>query len=417
MTNDHLLTEEYIGKIPELVEISGLFDKMIARARKIPNKMNPNTWVENNIIQKNMCKLFGLKKFIIQWGPETFAGAGTIPDSLLFGDDCDYALTRAARQKGRGFYDTTHKLIFIFFMSASIMIEEYGMTGGELTAIILHEIGHNFDYSLASNSKAVRNMYIKSMMNDFGASSNPALTNAEDGGADAKLWDMNNNYREFKQEQVDWVKYRDAFWYDHQKSRNRMKWEDIEGTREFMNSKRKMLAVAFKLAKTNLWLFITRLGKKAYQVENLLSRRGEQFADSFAACYGYGTELTTALNKLGDRLDKLVDDTSKSGKIIRDFYKMNEELNSFYLDEHATTQARVKDCLVKLKRDMASGDYSPEMKGELADEISRLEAEYTRLLNCNPDMRISFTRGFRNFIEKWFDGRMEVNRKLKPNQM
>ena len=95
------ITEEYVGRLPELVKISELFTDMLARAARIPNKMNPNKWPENIKIQDLFRKVFGLKQFILSWHVDTFGDAMTFPDSVVFGDDISSALVKASKQKGR----------------------------------------------------------------------------------------------------------------------------------------------------------------------------------------------------------------------------------------------------------------------------------------------------------------------------
>lgn len=409
------VNEEYIGKLPELVKISKYFDNMLLRASRIPNKMNPNKWPENAQIQATICKLFGLKRFVLHWSVSAFGDASTYPDSALFGEDICEAMTQAIRQKGRGFYDTKHQLVFLVFVSTGLLHPNMKMTGPELTATILHEIGHNFDYSLASYSKAVRELYTESIMS--GINKRKLKYQGDIGDVDSPITDMVDTYAELKREQLDMVKYRDSFWYDHQKSRNFHTWHQIETMKEYLNDKAEIIANAFYTAKDNIKMMLSksRNAKERYYAKE--GRRAEQFADSFATCYGYGPELISAFNKFSDQYTNMVEDTSRVGKLIRDFDQMNAELNQCYVDEHGTTQSRCKDCIRKLRQDLSSGDYSPEAKSALMDEINKLEDEYNTLVNCDPEFRVSFTRGFRKFIDKFFNGQPEFKKKSNPHYM
>lgn len=102
----------------------------------------------------------------------------------------------------------------------------------------------------------------------------------------------------------------------------------------------------------------------------------EKYADSFAASYGYATDLATAFNKM-----KLL-----SNNYITDMYDVPvantillTNLTGTYallslMDPHPDDTVRIKSMLNKLKRDASSNDLPPELKKELNANIKEMEA-------------------------------------------
>lgn len=391
---DAMLCEEYIGQIPEFEAISKCFDAMLKKAKENPNGMNPNKWKENRDIQKIFKHFFGLKSFWLYWVPsDVVPNARTFMDSALLGDDQLEAVMN--RKKGRGFYDTQHKSIIFIVVYCAILRPEYELTGRELTAIILHECGHNFDSSPYSHLGIVRKLYIK-----YYLGATPV-----------------DEHNRIKQQAYDYYKKASKKVYGNDDMRNSERESDQHAVDRYTNpstlgSTLKSLKNIFKntigIFSGYYWLL---------QLHHRSARKAEQFADSFAVTYGYGHELITSLEKMDAIFDRPARKTGPVNTLMRDLYRATVEVNSMFKDEHATNQARCKDCIVKLKADVASGDYAPELKDDLLNEIAELEDEYQVIVNCNPEQRISFTRGWRKFINALFGGRPELTRILGRNQM
>lgn len=405
--------EEYIGKLPEFQEVSKLFGNMLIRASRVPNKMNPNIWPENKKICQIFKKFFGLKDFCLHWIPSDVRNAFTVTDSLLLGDYLDDVIIRAQRQHGRGFYDTEHSLTIVVFGYCGILLKDANMTGAELTAIFLHEIGHNFDYSPITSCCALRRLWARTMKKRLAKRLSLYQGDAKDKDDTGLRTQM--TYDEYKQYLYDSIEHNSQFVYDHQIVRNAERKQDEASLKFFLNSKLYHLIIGINAMFTNA-LYVVSGAAALMQLCLLDSRKGEQFADSMSTAYGYGPELVSGLEKLMDYKNLIVKNHLPD-KLIRDYCDVNQELMSLYMDEHGSNQARAKDCIIKLESDLKSGDYPPEMKKAIMEDLERLRAEYRDIVNCTPELKLSMQRGFRKFVNIVFGGRLELQKFFKRRQM
>lgn len=413
--NNFQMNEEYIGKLPEMKQIERLFDDILIRAKATPNIMNPNTWPENTKIQSIFKKFFGFDKFTLYWVASDARNAYTITDTLLLGDSYDEAIVAAQRKKGRGFYDETHNLNIIVFAYCGLLRPEFRITGGELLAIFLHEIGHNFDYPPQRCGYLARRIYMrnaKKKLTELGLTDDDLASMPKETADDLKTTMSYSSYKDFL---ADSIATDSDFTYRWQPMRNSQRKHDSEVMKYIYNSKMFLFVQGFFTQILNVIFGIT--GVQLLMAMALIDgRKGEQFADSMSAAYGYGPELISGLEKLSD-YKKYIVNNHFPAKILRDYYLANSEMMLLYSDEHGSNQSRAMDCILKLERDLKSGDYPPEMKSTLIDEIRRLKQEYNDIVNCSPDTKLSLLRGWRKFADKICKGRPDLIRFVKPRQM
>ena len=105
---------------------------------------------------------------------------------------------------------------------------------------------------------------------------------------------------------------------------------------------------------------------------------GERGADSFAAKYGYGAEQISALKKLSRPENvgavKVLNSMGGFGDFVMDYNEIITDLfGMLSLDPHPNNDVRAQVMIRKLKRDLDSGYYPPELKSDLQKEIVRLE--------------------------------------------
>lgn len=413
--NEEQINEEYIGKLPEMKMIEKLFGDMLIRAKATPNIMNPNTFPENAKICSLFKKFFGFAKFSLYWVSSDARNAFTITDTLLLGDSYDEVVVAAQRKKGKGFYDETHNLNIIVFGYCGILRPEFRMTGGELLAIFLHEIGHNFDYPPQRCGFIARRVYMrnaKKELSKIGLTDDDLASMPKETADDLKTTMSYSSYKDYL---ADTVATDSDFTYRWQPVRNDERKRDNSMMTYIYNSKFFQLITGSLYAFANILYGVTGI-QLAMSLMLSDSRKGEQFADSMSATYGYGPDLISGLEKLAD-YSKFIVNNHAPAKILRDYYMVNFEIANLYADEHGSNQSRAKDCILKLERDLRSGDYPPDMKDALTDEIMRCKKEYNDIVNCSPDMKVSLLRGWRKFADKICKGRPDLIRFLKPRQM
>ena len=146
------------------------------------------------------------------------------------------------------------------------------------------------------------------------------------------------------------------------------------------------------------------------------TRKSEIYADSFAAAYDYGPELTTALEKL-DRYATRgpLDD---NGSVLAPFYSLanlDQELMAAF-EGHGTTQMRIKRINAALDYNLEHCDLTPSQKSELLAEQKRLNRVYDRYVNAPPAVRDRAAAAFRRILDNWYNGKNYSSRVLMPDQ-
>lgn len=387
---EDLFNEEYIGKLPEFIKVTELFDKMLEKAKNNPKKMNPNDWKENEQICKILAKVFGLKRVWFYWIPHDMRNAFTVTvhSFLVLGDSKDLIKYRT----GKGFYDTSHRSVFTIYGYCGLLLPEAKMSGKELLAIFLHELGHNFDYSPYHHVSFLAKAMIKA------------------GGSTI---DQNNSVKMDYYNQV--TSNYDYYYSKNDTKRKKEREEYQKVIKKYLNSGllENFLLSVVKIA----YMPLNALVSIPVQFSQMDSKKGEQFADSFATAYGYGPELISALRKLGTYDNVKVTNCGKYTVFFRDLNNCLSEIVNGLFEVHGTNQERCKDCIKKLRNDLNTSDYPKEMKEDLESEIDRLEELYMELLTTNPNDRDKITKSWRRLCDKLFGGAFNVAKWFKPNQM
>lgn len=396
-SEEEVYNEAYYGRQPELEEVVKTFDSLMVKAKKVPRaKFNPNKTPENKKIEQCFKKLFGLKDFFFYWIPNPGANAFTINfySIALAGKHKTYL----QRTEKSGFYDKDHKFIITAYGYPDTLYS--GMTAEELTAFFLHEIGHNFDFS-----KYQATTYVS----DFLMGIIPGLTIE-------KTVEANNA---LKKDYFNYLKTEGDKLYKNEDEREVIiKRFDkmIEGmvNRGFFRSF--LTALTYFLYNT-MYATVLLPVKWVSNLVDLGPKKGEQFADSFATAYGFGPQLISGLNKLGKygasdfkRKQKML-----PVRIIRHFEEAQEEILLGMLECHGTNTERCRDCLRKLKTDLNSEDYRPEMKQALESEIAELERRYQSMLNMTDEEKNTALIFVRHVVDKIFFGSLHLGKIFKPN--
>lgn len=120
---------------------------------------------------------------------------------------------------------------------------------------------------------------------------------------------------------------------------------------------------------------------------------GERGADSFAAKYGYGADMVSALKKLNRPENvEIVKDLNKAGGFGEFVLDYGDVINDLFamisLDPHPTSDTRAQAMLRKLERDLRNGDYPPELQKDLQAEIARLNRIYSTINDNKGNVQI-----------------------------
>ena len=395
MGNNELFMEAYYGKLPEFEEIEMLFDSIIKRARADGYDSNPNKYVETKKIEKIFAKVFGLKKMVLYWIPSNVKNAYTvtIQSILLFGESKDYIEKRT----DRGFYDTSGRSVFTVYAYTGLLQKDINLSAHELTAILLHEFGHNFDYS---------KYHMISFLVDCLV--NPGYANSIEN---------NKSIEDHNKIKDEYLKNTKKYWNKIYASKPERKRKDREYKRAMEKALRTgMFQKTIRFIASTLTLPFILIISLPVQLLSLDGKKGELFADSFATSYGYGSDLITGLEKLGD-VSKIKVEHSKGLDIMRDLNNCMDEIFIGLLEIHGTTQERCKETIKKLEADIRSSDFPPELEEELHDELNKVKARYMELLAVSENGDDKILKAWRKICNAIFGGAPNIAKLFKPNRV
>ena len=115
----------------------------------------------------------------------------------------------------------------------------------------------------------------------------------------------------------------------------------------------------------------------------------EESADNFATMYGYGSELSSSLVKMGGKAgasSSVVMGNFDKIPIISTIMHFNEipaYLLLSIMDEHPNSVSRVKDQMNMLKRELESDNIDPKMAKYIKSDIQACEAALDTLIDCS----------------------------------
>ena len=395
MGNNELFMEAYYGKLPEFEEIEMLFDSIIKRARADGYDSNPNKYAETKKIEKIFAKVFGLKKMVLYWIPSNVKNAYTvtIQSILLFGESKDYIEKRT----DRGFYDTSGRSVFTVYAYTGLLQKDINLSAHELTAILLHEFGHNFDYS---------KYHMISFLVDCLV--NPGYANSIEN---------NKSIEDHNKIKDEYLKNTKKYWNKIYASKPERKRKDREYKRAMEKALRTgLFQKTIRFIASTLTLPFILIISLPVQLLSLDGKKGELFADSFATSYGYGSDLITGLEKLGD-VSKIKVEHSKGLDIMRDLNNCMDEIFIGLLEIHGTTQERCKETIKKLEADIRSSDFPPELEEELHDELNKVKARYMELLAVSENGDDKILKAWRKICNVIFGGAPNIAKLFKPNRV
>lgn len=376
------LQEAFVGKEP-VSKIQKAMDKIVTYLETTPNGRINDTPLDRDL-EKAIKDVFGFGYVDVFWSdaPSLIGGPYTIPNATIFHINESKSFTYG--KNSRGFYDKDHELHCVIHINRDVIVNAH-LTSAELTAVLLHEIGHNFDYSPYKMLLAMISV-LQLLYGNIAVLSNWAISEL---APLSSLYPRLRNLDAVIADVLPPFRYFTRFLYAIGSG-----------------------ATKFTLAALSPLNFITNIpialiNSPFTYIANIFTRKGERFADSFAAMYGYGPEIASGLDKIiGEAMG--MNDITYNIPVLKTLYDLsllNQEIVTFALGGHESNQRRMINMMNMLKKDLEDPNISPSMKKEIRREIDRSQKTYEQMLNLNGEQRDTLTHAFRRVVDGWFSGK------------
>lgn len=353
----------------------------------------------NEKLEDEVKKAFGFKYVRIEWHSGVGVNAFTLASEKV-----SHMFDKSFKQgsHSKGFYDKNHSMTVCILLDSGFFTQ-LNLTPREVVAMLLHEIGHNFDVTLFTvlgtgfytilnileisrlfafigDSKDGKEFWFKIKMHagDIGKiimlplASIPftkpaalAIMNIRDHILE-RLPSIQDMSYQFK------VAYNDML--------------RIINAVLFPVTLIKQISyklVTFKLSMINPTYFMLTSSLKT--VANLLSKHGEVYSDTFAATYGYGEDLAFALEKVMRNASRPTsNEVPKSLDVFFDLsYTYIEFMNLMSNStQHPNNIKRIRRMIDKLERDAKNNNVDPNLRKELDLKIKELNKAYDTIVNA-----------------------------------
>lgn len=429
--------EAYFGKTKNLIQAERVIAKIMnkLKLKKLEDypKRVVETAVEINKSKENkeLCRLlkeqFGFKEMIIHWDGQWEVNAYSMARGIIKMVSEDMPRL-PVKQKDGGYYDAGHNYLCCVNVYAGLIDEK--LTPAEIMAVILHEIGHNFQCTPLHSLFCVTDyLWIPVYFNQgwegiksiayhgydiltawsvylwFTRATNTLVAKliGEKGSEYLKqaFQDFDNwltkNKAELKRQLAEMVR-------DYKKQQEEIK-KDKD---QFASGVLFNLAMAWITSIANGIMAPTWLAGNIYDAQS--GYTGEVFADSFATAYGYGAETVSVQSKF-ENMNFKTPYFSKQNKYhtYNQYLLVMMELTITLLDPHPLAQTRIKNQINKLRRELNSKDVPPELKVSIEKDLAKAEKLYDEYLKMTPAQRhLAVIINFRNINETYFGGKLEL---------
>lgn len=354
-----LLNEAYYGKSKNLEKCEGLIEVI---KENILKKKNVNELDENEELCRTLEKEFGFKNIHISWLYAGSPNACTFPISLIL-NSFDEKLEKT--DAGITVENSKSTLIIIMYYELFTIAE---LSATEALAILLHEIGHNFQHRarIASAEYYMRSVnFLTESVVLFLTTMNPKAL------IQYALYGTNKGrdvIAAASKSKINFILSKISSFF----TRIIM---NISSLFKLMPLRGIMLGIAL-LPFAGLKIIISWVNKLFGSMGDL-NYFGEKYSDNFATSYGYGAELMAALKKLETKKFGVAKAINKSPFLrnYSDFISLPLRFVNLILDPHPSTIFRVKDQVKMLESELSKSDLSKATRKAISDDLTNARKE------------------------------------------
>lgn len=372
--------EVYYGENDNIKQMQKCISNFRKELRENWTLARLNTHPEIRKFNRLAEKEFGFKSFQLYISPKRIYNAYTLPIFINFKTlSRDNTMSNLIVSKnGYKFKPEANYTAYVCIFRAMLVDQRF--TDREIMAIILHEIGHNFQAAISDKQASLSqaNVMLFIVLIIFELMNFKTLFQ---GIKDLLLapFILTNAYRQI-------LKTIDDILYDNFKSFYHV----VDAFRATLG------AIAYPFNKVLDWIQL--IPRYAQLPANLLLKlnpisliitfaagrfRGEKIADNFVTIYGYGPEIASATTKL-DSGDEILQEihiplASPLVGLIESTYNVLMRLP----DEHPAAITRVKDQSDYLKKELEKEDLDPKFKKEIMNQIKDIDKQVEKLTKIN----------------------------------
>lgn len=371
LNNQIVINEVYFGKTKDIQELQHYLTQWRANAyssRNIINQYNSDPWRMK--FEDKMCDIFGFANYELLVVPEKIVNAYTYNIGIRF-DITGGKLQKAVMTTKDGFkYDKSYKFSCITRVYEGIFLND-NINDNELLAIILHEIGHNFQEVMNEKSLAFtsikKTIVIISHIISAISGNLQELVNLPFFMLDNTNAMSNINIK------INRIIY------------NNKILSSIQNTKNYLNGKINslfrwisLIMVIPNYIRIILGNIINSLNPLSIFL-NSIQYNDEKLADSFATMYGYGDDLAKGLVKIEGLETKHY--KNKKGEVYE--YPLYIHLLNLVImpinilfcasSPHPTITARLYNQIDYLEKEIKRNNIDPKMEKEIKKQIQDIK--------------------------------------------
>ena len=372
----YVMTEAYVGKTKRLLEAEKYLKIIVDRCNSTSPRdgasyRSINEMREVEIVENLLKKEFGFKKVILNFY-ETRSEI-SLPNACTF--PLSFKIETEGSRKKSNMEKFMNPDIDRSSMTACVnvgveLIRLMDLNEGELLAIILHELGHNDDFSMYYKMARISAPLMRLMAGDVSA----LVTLLPIGEPITKfLKELNTTLAK-----IGWL-------------------NKLTNTLFRIGLTLNALSRFVDFLLIPVVNPITMIPAAVAVNMSLVSGKAagykmEEYADSFATKYGYGPELASALHKFDSVPDvkfiKKFDKTPKFMQVLMDLSALNFTIVTHMIDEHPQTITRITNQMRVIEEELNTNTHiNPKLKKELQADYDDLKKFVeTEVINENHDV-------------------------------
>lgn len=405
-----ILNEMYKGKTKSLLELEKMIDEN--RQKYYRNfRVSSSTYTDKDFIKigNKIAEIFNFKLVDFNLVNDPAPNAFTIPAGFSFAYNASN-ITNKIETDGNELRFKNKSLCAVIRATTGLWFNEL-FTSGEVTAIILHEVGHNFQQEVNKNLKTFMScVWIVSLATNISTGQfNAILYNDSEIRAYVNDWAKNNIFGSIIKIGSAIRGIDRAIYYELMSLVNLF---TLGLPTSIISLSNLLLSAIYNPTATAISIIVSPMKKGA-----------ENVSDTWASDHGYGPELISALSKMSldpDAAGSAIGRLSKKLPLFDSLctlFGLPAMILGNLIAAHPIPPKRAANIVSDLRRELRRSDVSPQMKKEIEKQIEEIEILVNQMTKCDNPLQGTALRKFifklnadlesdpKGFIQKTFSSK------------